>query len=93
MGWLPEDSSDFIFAIIGEELGLVGALCMKALSWARGSASGGPARSRYVQPLAAAAIAAWMVMQAVVDVGAVIGGFPITGVRCRSSPRGCSRCW
>ena len=29
--WLPEDSSDFIFAIIGEELGLVGTLCVTAL--------------------------------------------------------------
>src|SRR6201999_4386448 len=30
-GWLPESSSDFIFAIIGEELGLVGTLCVTAL--------------------------------------------------------------
>ena len=30
-GWLPESKSDFIFAIIGEELGLVGTLCVTAL--------------------------------------------------------------
>ncbi len=30
-GWLPESTSDFIFAIIGEELGLVGTLCVTAL--------------------------------------------------------------
>ena len=27
----PSDTSDFIFAIIGEELGLVGTLCVTAL--------------------------------------------------------------
>ena len=30
-GWLPESTSDFIFAIIGEELGLVGTFCVTAL--------------------------------------------------------------
>src|SRR5262249_40247283 len=30
-GYVPEDWSDFIFAIIGEELGLVGTLCVTAL--------------------------------------------------------------
>ena len=28
--WLPESHNDFIFAIVGEELGLVGALCLLA---------------------------------------------------------------
>ena len=30
-GWVPESTSDFIFAIIGEELGLVGTLCVSFL--------------------------------------------------------------
>jgi cell division protein FtsW len=81
-GWLPESSSDFIFAIIGEELGLVGTLCVTALygglAWAglRVARRAPDAFSR----LAAAAITAWIVMQAGVNIGAVIGVFPITGV-------------
>ena len=30
-GWVPESTTDFIFAIIGEELGLVGTLCVTFL--------------------------------------------------------------
>jgi cell division protein FtsW len=81
-GWLPEDSSDFIFAIIGEELGLVGTLCVTALygglAWA-GLRVARRAPDTFSR-LAAAAITAWIVMQAVVNIGAVIGVFPITGV-------------
>ena len=81
-GWLPESSSDFIFAIIGEELGLVGTLCVTALygglAWA-GLRVARRAPDTFSR-LAAAAITAWIVMQAVVNIGAVIGVFPITGV-------------
>jgi len=81
-GWLPESSSDFIFAIIGEELGLVGTLCVTALygglAWA-GLRVARRAPDTFSR-LAAASITAWIVMQAVVNIGAVIGVFPITGV-------------
>ena len=81
-GWLPESSSDFIFAIIGEELGLVGTLCVTALygglAWA-GLRVARRAPDTFSR-LAAAAITAWIVVQAVVNIGAVIGVFPITGV-------------
>ena len=30
-GWVPNDTTDFIFAILGEELGLVGTLCVSLL--------------------------------------------------------------
>jgi cell division protein FtsW len=81
-GWLPESSSDFIFAVIGEELGLVGTLCVTALygglAWA-GLRVARRAPDTFGR-LAAAAITAWIVMQAVVNIGVVIGVFPITGV-------------
>ncbi len=81
-GWLPESTSDFIFAIIGEELGLVGTLCVTALYGGLAFAGLRVARRAVdtFSRLAAAAITAWIVMQAVVNIGAVIGVFPITGV-------------
>jgi cell division protein FtsW len=81
-GWLPESTTDFIFAIIGEELGLIGALCVTALYG--GLAYAGLRVARRVPDmfsrLAAAAITTWIVMQAVVNIGAVIGVLPIAGV-------------
>ena len=81
-GWVPESTSDFIFAIIGEELGLIGTLCVVALYG--GLAFAGLRIARRVPDvfcrLGAAAITAWIVMQAVVNIGVVIGVLPITGV-------------
>jgi cell division protein FtsW len=81
-GWVPESTSDFIFAILGEELGLVGTLCVTALYGGLAYAGLRVARrsADTFSRLAAAAITAWIVMQAVVNIGAVIGVFPITGV-------------
>ena len=80
--WLPASTTDFIFAIIGEELGLIGTLCVTALYG--GLAWAGLRVARRVPDtfsrLAAAAITAWIVSQAVLNIGAVIGVFPITGV-------------
>jgi cell division protein FtsW len=81
-GWLPESTTDFIFAIIGEELGLVGTLCVTFLYG--GLAFAGLRVARRVPDtfsrLLAAAITVWIVLQAVVNIGAVIGVIPITGV-------------
>jgi len=81
-GWLPESTTDFIFAIIGEEFGLVGTLCVTALYGGLAFAGLRVARRSVdtFSRLAAAAITAWIVVQAVVNIGAVIGVFPITGV-------------
>jgi cell division protein FtsW len=81
-GWVPESTSDFIFAIIGEELGLVGTLCVTALYG--GLAFAGLRIARRVPDvfsrLCATAITAWIVVQAAVNIGVVIGVLPITGV-------------
>ena len=81
-GWVPESTTDFIFAIIGEELGLVGTLCVTVLYG--GLAFAGLRISRRVPDmfsrLGATAITAWIVVQAAINIGAVIGVLPITGV-------------
>ncbi len=81
-GWVPESTSDFIFAILGEELGLLGTLCVTFLYG--GLAYAGLRIARRVDDtfmrLAAGAATAWIVGQALVNIGAVIGLLPITGV-------------
>lgn len=81
-GFLPNPASDFIFAILGEELGLAGTLCVVGLYGGLGYAGFRIAR-RIGDPfmrMAAAAVTAWIVVQALVNIGAVIGLLPITGV-------------
>ena len=81
-GWVPESTTDYIFAIIGEELGLVGTLCVTFLYG--GLAFAGLRIARRVPDvfsrLAATAITAWIVVQALVNIGAVIGFVPPEGV-------------
>jgi cell division protein FtsW len=81
-GWVPNSTTDFIFAILGEELGLVGTLCVSFLYG--GLAYAGLRIARRVDDtfmrLAAAAATAWIVIQAIVNICAVVGLLPITGV-------------
>jgi len=81
-GWVPNSTTDFIFAILGEELGLIGTMCVAFLYG--GLAYAGLRIARRVPDtfmrLAAAAATAWIVIQALVNIGAVIGLLPITGV-------------
>jgi cell division protein FtsW len=81
-GYVPNSTTDFIFAIIGEELGLVGTVCVTMLYG--GLAYAGLRIARRVPDtfmrLAAAAATAWIALQALVNIGAVIGMLPITGV-------------
>jgi cell division protein FtsW len=80
-GLLPDPSSDFIFAVLGEELGLAGTLCVMGLFGGLGYAGLRVAR-RVSDPFmrfAATATTAWIVVEALVNIGAVIG-LPITGV-------------
>jgi len=81
-GFVPLDYADFIFAILGEELGLVGAICVILLYG--GIAFAGLRIARRMPDtfgrLAAGTITVWIVVQALVNMGAVLGLLPITGV-------------
>lgn len=81
-GALPEAHTDFILAIIGEELGLVGTLVVLILFAVIAFAGYRIAVSTHdcFVRLAAASVTAWFVMQAIVNMGAVLGILPITGV-------------
>jgi cell division protein FtsW len=81
-GTLPEAHTDFVFAVIGEELGLVGTLSVIVLF---GLLTYGGLRIASRSPdmftrLAAAGVTAWIAVQAIVNIGAVIGLLPITGI-------------
>jgi len=81
-GFLPNAHTDFIFAIIGEELGLVGAVLVVAL-FAALAVLGVRAAMRapdHFGTLLASGVTVWVVGQAVINVGAVIGILPVTGV-------------
>jgi len=81
-GFLPNAYSDFIFAIIAEELGLVGAALVIGLFLAFavfGMRAALHAPDRF-GTLVAAGITAWILAQAFVNIGGVVGILPITGL-------------
>ena len=80
--FLPNAHTDFIFAVIGEELGLVGCLLVLSLFAALGLvgfhvARRGPDRFGM---LLAAGVTAWIVGQAAINLGAVVGLLPVSGI-------------
>ena len=80
--WLPHGESDFIFAILGEELGLMGTLMVVALFGLLGYAGlrvASRVNDAFIR-LVSAAIVAWIAGQGVVNMGAVLGVLPITGI-------------
>lgn len=80
--WLPEAHNDFIFAIIGEELGLPGTLAILALYLVFAYACYrviAKSESTFIR-VATGGIMAWMCVQALINIGSVIGLLPIIGV-------------
>ncbi len=80
--WLPEAETDFIFAVIGEELGLVGALLVVALFVLLAVCFVRIVR-RQVDPfarLATSVAMVWIVGQALVNIAVVLGLLPVLGV-------------
>jgi cell division protein FtsW len=81
-GFLPFAHTDFIFAVIGEEFGLVGATVVIGLFVLLG-VLGVRTAVRAPDPfgmLLAAGVTTWFVAQAFVNIGAVVGVLPVTGV-------------
>ncbi len=79
--YLPEAETDFIFAIIGEELGLIGAMVVVALFVVflyGGYCIAKDASTNYGM-LIAGALTTMLVAQAFINILCVIGFFPITG--------------
>ncbi|NNN20019.1 MAG: FtsW/RodA/SpoVE family cell cycle protein, partial [Acidimicrobiaceae bacterium] len=81
-GFLPNPQTDFIFSVIGQELGVIGALIVLALlallifSIFRISQK---TTSRFGS-LLCVGIGSWIAAQMVLNIGAVIGLLPVTGV-------------
>jgi cell division protein FtsW len=80
--YLPNAHSDFVFAVLGEELGLIGALAVLSLfglllyAGVRIAIHASDPFGR----LLAAGITGWIGFQTLVNLGAVTGLLPITGV-------------
>jgi cell division protein FtsW len=81
-GLLPEAHNDFIFAVVGEELGLIGTLSVLALF-----AILGYGLFRIVLrtddlfvKIATGGILTWVLGQAVINIGAVLGLLPVVGL-------------
>jgi len=80
--WLPEAQNDFIFAIIGEEWGMIGALFTIVLFIALGMAmmriakrTGDP-----FQRLVVYGVTFWIMSQAFINISVVLTMFPVLGV-------------
>ncbi len=82
LGYLPVQSTDFVFTVVGEELGFVGSMVLLALfgllvwrvlviGWGAGDSLG---------MMVAAGLASMIMFQILVNVGMVIGVMPVTGI-------------
>ncbi|BDZ47354.1 hypothetical protein GCM10025866_32630 [Naasia aerilata] len=80
--WLPEADNDFIFAVIGEELGLIGAVVVLflfvvlAVGFLRVVQASPDMFSRIVT----SAIMVWVLSQALVNIAVILGVLPVLGV-------------
>ncbi|MGH9021174.1 MAG: FtsW/RodA/SpoVE family cell cycle protein, partial [Acidimicrobiales bacterium] len=81
-GLLPNPHTDFIFTIVGEELGLVGTLFVLALFvWFLFSATRIAQRAGDpVARMVATGITTWICLEAVINVASVVGGWAVTGI-------------
>jgi cell division protein FtsW len=81
-GLLPNPHTDFIFAIVGEELGLIGTLAVIALFIAFLMVSVRIAQqcSNQVYRLVAVGVTTWIAVEALINISSVVGWWAVTGV-------------
>jgi cell division protein FtsW len=81
-GFLPNAQTDFIFSVIGEELGFIGAalvlLLLGAFVWF-GIRAATRSPNRF-GGLLAVGLVAWLASETVINIGAVVGFLPVTGI-------------
>ncbi len=81
-GYLPNAHTDFIFSVIGEELGIVGAVLVLALLggfvWL-GIRAAMRSPDRF-GALLGLGLVAWVGAETLINVGAVVGVLPVTGI-------------
>jgi rod shape determining protein RodA len=80
--FIPEQNTDFIFAVAGEELGFIGAIVIIALIAVlllRALRIAARADDQFGM-LVAAGIAIWFAVQTFINVGMTIGIMPVTGL-------------
>lgn len=81
-GWLPSADTDFIFAVIGNELGLIGTVLVLVLFIVLAVVLLriiGTTTDRFAR-IATAAIMAWIIGEAAVNIAVVLGLLPVLGV-------------
>ncbi len=81
-GFLPNAQTDFIFSVIGEELGFIGAalvlFLLGAFVWF-GIRAATRSRQRF-GGLLAVGLVAWLAAETLINIGAVVGVLPVTGI-------------
>ncbi|GAB6100371.1 stage V sporulation protein E [Halanaerocella petrolearia] len=80
--YLPEPGTDFIFAVVGEELGFLGSLIilfLYGLLALRGLQIAMRAPDLFGSMLAVG-VTTWIVLQAIINIGVVTGSMPVTGI-------------
>jgi len=83
--YLPEAHTDFVFAVIAEEFGLVGSVLLialfAALVWrALGIARNAAAAGRWYQAYLAFGLAVWIAVQVFINIGVNMGVLPTKGL-------------
>jgi cell division protein FtsW len=81
-GFLPLAQSDFIFAVVAEELGLIGVVAVLGgfIVLAFGGVQAALATPDHFHRMVAGGIVGWLMVQTIINVGGVTGLLPVTGL-------------